>query len=903
MQTLQDDILAEYLAECGEMLEKLGTNLANLEKEKFDRSVLRGFARDIHTVKGSSQLFGFRQIGRLSHAVEECLERVQQTPKESLHGLTDVLFEALDQISKIFAVVKQSRSEPQESEEFRDIIEKLANFSTASNEVPRSQEQSVHQSPDLHSDAALDSMERDILEDALKVDFRQVAVVPGARQAADDFHGDSIRVHVDLLDTLMTLVSELVLIRNEVNQITKDQGGDAMLSIYQRLNAVTAELQNSVMKTRMQPIGNLLGKFQRVVRDLSKELGKSAILELDGAETELDKALLETIRDPLIHLIRNAMDHGIEKPDERAKAAKPVQGSIQLRAVHENGYVTIEIEDDGRGIDHDRIRIKAFERALLTPDLLGKLTDQETLQLIFLPGFSTADQVSNVSGRGVGMDVVKTNIERIGGTVSVRSKAGKGARVTLKIPLTLAIISALLVECSDGIYAIPQVKLLEILKVPLSNVEYEKPLDLVADSPVIRLRGKLLPLIDLRKVLKLQNQALDAKDCINVVVVHADSQLYGIIVDEVVDSSDIVVKPLSSIVKSLGVYTGASILADGRTALILDVNGIADKNGFLDITEHRGFALHQDRNLEIQDLKRRHQEKIEYLLFEIGVQSPVAIPLCLVHRLEEFPLHRVQYSGDKRVVKYGDSILPLITLREVLGIAAKSVQESHKSDVVVIVVRRNNQFIGLEVEMISDILLSSEEIESDAEDRFGVLGSLVHDKKVILILDVLRIAAHFFPSMTGPGQVPGVGSSSSFRHEKSQVARWGSRESHHVLLVEDGNFLRKQISAVLKDAGFRVSVEADGEKAWDALENSQADPFSIVISDIEMPVMDGFELIKRVRKDSAYKSLPVIALTSRFNSVDIEKGMKLGFNRYLEKMNPMQLVTEIDQVLGLKGGF
>ena len=490
MTQIQDEVMSEYLGECRETLERLNVLVGQLERKSFDAATMRTIARDVHTIKGSSQLFGFNRIGEMAHGIEHCLDRLQDASRSVLPQLIEYLYQGLDYIGRALNTVRDQRVDLEFSE---DVKQLLANFAAlegnAGTPAQTTAAPPVTPPPDpggFHSfDEAPTAQAPAIKADPVAAPpLSQPATVakdagpPAAEGAAakggvsaltksgmDEGHGDTIRVHVDLLDNLMNLVGELVLIRNQVSQVSKNSEDENLFKVSQRLNVVTSELQNHVMKTRMQPIGNIMTKFHRVVRDSAKELEKHIELKLEGTETELDKTLIEAVRDPLTHIVRNAIDHGIESPQERQRIGKPETGSLAVRSFHESGHVIIEVADDGKGLDRERIAAKAVEKGLATPEQVQRLNERDIFQFIFLPGFSTADKVSSLSGRGVGMDVVKTNIERIGGTVVLESTLGKGTCIRLRIPLTLAIIPALIVSSAGSRFAIPQVKLVELLRV------------------------------------------------------------------------------------------------------------------------------------------------------------------------------------------------------------------------------------------------------------------------------------------------------------------------------------------------------------------------------------------------------------------------------------------------------
>ncbi|HWE54405.1 MAG TPA: chemotaxis protein CheA, partial [Acidimicrobiales bacterium] len=536
----------------------------------------------------------------------------------------------------------------------------------------------------------------------------------------------TIRVGVSLLDKLMNLVGELVLARNQVLQCMANSSDATFLATAQRLNLITTELQESVMKTRMQPIGTIWNKFPRVVRDLALMCGKEARLEMEGAETELDRTLIEAITDPLTHLVRNAVDHGVESPEARRAAGKPAQGRISLRAFHEGGHVNIEIADDGNGISVDRIRDKARALGLLRTADEGRMTDREVLSLIFAPGFSTAAQVTDISGRGVGMDVVKTNIERIGGTVDIASEVGGGTTFRVKIPLTLAIIPALMVHTGGDRYAIPQVNLVELVR--LKDESSSDGIEYVHGVPVHRLRGNLLPLVDLAGQLGLRDSSagpLGRDGTVSVVVLQALDQQFGLVVEEISDTEEIVVKPLGQQVKHLDTYAGATILGDGRVALILDVLGLARRSGVI--------ADVSDRGATEERVEREADDSVDaqtLLVVEVGAQRRMAIPLSAVSRLEEFDPTEVEVAGRVEVIQYRGRILPLV---RVGGTAGTSTEEGVRLPLVVHEDERGA--VGLVVDTILDIV--EEQVMLDtARAGAGLLGSAIVSGRVTDVIDV-----------------------------------------------------------------------------------------------------------------------------------------------------------------------
>jgi two-component system chemotaxis sensor kinase CheA len=541
---------------------------------------------------------------------------------------------------------------------------------------------------------------------------------------------------VGLLDKLMNLVGELVLARNQVLQFTTQSADSTFLATSQRLNLITTELQGSVMKTRMQPIGNVWNKLPRMVRDLATACGKEIRIEMEGQETELDKTIIEAIKDPLTHIVRNSVDHGIERPQARVEHGKPAEGCLKMRAYHEGGQVNIEITDDGGGIDYERVKQKALQRGVITAEQAGRMSDHETLHLIFLPGFSTAEKVTNVSGRGVGMDVVKTNIEKIGGTVDLQSQLGEGTTLKIKIPLTLAIIPALIVTSGGDRFAIPQVSLLELVR--LEGEQARRQIEFIHGAPVYRLRGQLLPLAYLNRELNIKEKSESDSAAVNIVVLQADGHPFGLVVDEINDTEEIVVKPLGKQLKSVSSFAGATIMGDGRVALILDVLGLAQRANV--VSEVRDRTMSE----KVVQAHKAANTRQALLLFDAGQGSRMAIPLSMVARLEEFPQSAVEHAGAQEVVRYRGQILPLIRVSKHVPVVRKTATDQNEL-MQVVVYSEQGRSVGLVVGRINDIVDETITVKRHACGN-GIFGSVVIQDKVTDLLDVQAVIRAADPS-------------------------------------------------------------------------------------------------------------------------------------------------------------
>ena len=648
------DATREFIIECYENLEQMDSDLLALEKSPASAQLLRGIFRTMHTVKGGAGFLGLERLERLAHAAENLLGKLRDGELTACPQIVGVLFAAVNGCREGLNLLETRGSDATFSPDA--LIDRL----WAEQNPSAAESAPTLAAPVASAELGLATSTSE--KNAAPVVAADAGNVGAPSNAAADKGtapvGDStIRVDVALLDKLMTRVGELVLARNQILQYTAGLDNAAFSGAAQRLNLITAELQESVMKTRMQPIGNVWAKFPRVVRDLASQLGKQVAIEMEGKETELDKTIVEAIKDPLTHLVRNSVDHGIESVDARKSEGKPTEGRLSLRAYHEGGQVNIEISDDGAGLNLERIRRKAIERGLLSADQAARLSDRDAAQLIFAPGFSTAEKVTSVSGRGVGMDVVKTNIERISGTIDLQSELGRGTTVRIKIPLTLAIIPALVVGNEGERYAIPQVSLLELVR--LEGEEALHKVEYVHGAPVYRLRGKLLPLLYLSERLGLQNASHAQNGVVNIVVLQANDRRFGLVVDQVYDTAEIVVKPLSRQLKGLAEYAGATIMGDGAVALILDVMGLAVAGGLAAENGEASAAI---------AMEAAASEQTETLLVvDLDDTRRFALPTSMISRLEKIRADSIEQTDGREVVQYRGRILPLLRLTDVFG--------------------------------------------------------------------------------------------------------------------------------------------------------------------------------------------------------------------------------------------
>jgi two-component system, chemotaxis family, sensor kinase CheA len=729
---------------------------------------------------------------------------------------------------------------------------------------------------------------------------------------------ETLRINVEALDMLMAHAGELVLSRNQLVDAIGRNDTRGITTSAQRLSYVISELQEAVMQTRLQPVGNVFSKFPRVVRDMSISLKKELRLVLEGKDVELDKTIIEGLSDPLTHMVRNAADHGIESQKDRVLKGKPPAGTISLRAFHEAGHVVIEIEDDGKGIDPEKIAKKALSMGLVTSDRLKGMTDYDKMSLIFLPGLSTAEKITETSGRGVGMDVVKTNLDRLGGKVSIRSEMGKGTSFRIKLPLTLAIIPSLIISEEHERYAIPQVNVVELLRIPSSQVK--ERIQVVGDAEVVVLRGDLIPLVRFTNILGIANTYIDpvtgkreidrrnriadrrstkklltgevinnyqsddekfnrkpddrryhATSDLNIVIIASGLLQYGLVVGQLHNSEEIVVKPLGRHLKGLQEYAGATIMGDGEVALILDATGIALKS------EISSVSAAGSRGKNIDDAAALMSDGTQsFLLFNNQIDEQCALPLDLVQRVESITADQIENKGGKRTMQYRGSSLPLVQLSDVAAVDPIPLDQ----EIAVVVTTVADHTIGLLGIMPVSVLESDAIIDTSTHRQIGIAGSSIVDGKTLLIVNIFEIIDTLHPEWSVVKQAA------------------VSTDKGTILIAEDSDFFRAQIERYIQEEGFEVIACTDGLEAWKYLD-SKKQKIRLVVTDVEMPNMNGLELCKKIRNDSRYESVPVIALTSLASEDDEARGKEAGVTEYQVKLDRDRLIDGINTILGL----
>ncbi|HFC98316.1 MAG TPA: response regulator [Thermosulfurimonas dismutans] len=877
--SFEEDILQDFITEAKESLEKLDEEFVELEQDPQNTEILKSIFRTMHTLKGTAGFFGFKTLEGIAHFAEDILSKLRDGLVVADEEIIDMLLQAVDHIKAIVAHIEEHKQEPVE-DTYLEFLVTLSNF--ADKVARRAQGQAPSEPPSREKPPAEESAspekepEKAAREKAEEkgepekkepekkpepAEVRPVSPEPPRKEAPKappqvTLTETHIRVDVKLLDHLMNLAGELVLARNRLVQLANQKVDPELMQATQTLSLVTTEMQEAIMKTRMQPIGNVFNKFPRIVRDLARSTGKKVNLHIEGADTELDRSIIEAIKDPLTHLVRNSIDHGIEPPEERVQLNKPPVGTLVMRAFHEGGQVIIEIEDDGRGIDTEKVKRKAVEKGLITPEEAERMSDHEALNLIFRPGFSTAEKVTNISGRGVGMDVVKTNIERLGGSIEIRSVKGAGTTVRIKIPLTLAIVPALIVVSGGERYAIPQVSLKELVNIE----DPEKEIHRIGQSEFYRLRGNIIPLVRLAKVLgQSDGQAR------SLVILTSGTMDFGLLVDEVRDSEEIVVKPLDRFLKGIPIYAGATIMGDGKVALILDVVGLS---------RHVGFRAEEARKALEEEKKRKDTSRETHfiLLFNVHPEEQFAIPLSLVSRLDKIKAESLEYVGGKELVQYKGHSVPVIRLENYLPIQPLPEQEEYN----LLLFEENEKMVAVLVSQILDSIETDLELDEDIYRTEGILGNRIINGRTTIFVDIYKIIEMFDPDWF-----------------KKPVLEIHSR----ILYAEDSSFYAQLVKNYLEGAGYEVEIAEDGVRAWEKL---QEGAYDLLITDIEMPRMNGLELIKKVRADERFRDLPIMVLTSISAEEVYRKAKELGADEFQTKLDRQAVIEAATRLLTAK---
>ena len=914
------ELLQVFLEEAREHFDGIEGDLLQLESSGgLDFEIVNKIFRAVHSVKGGAGFFGLGAIKTLSHAMENVLGSMQKGQLPATSEIVGVLLGAADVLVQMIADPAQSDDTDitQLVQELETIGHGAATRHTAAEPIatptkseradaPLIREQSETlaktTTPSEATPAILENEEPSASPLTGKIAQRTTNTIAArpevsANKFVPPIAESSVRVHIGILDRLMTLAGELVLTRN---QLLQDHEGTASSNsdATQRIDHITTELQDAIMSTRMQSVGIVFQKFRRVVRDLANSLGKEVDLIIEGEEVELDRSIVEAIGDPLTHLVRNALDHGIERPDVRLARRKSRRGTLRLSALHKAGQVIIEIADDGAGVDPAKVRAKALESGICTREQLATMSESAIIKLIFRPGFSTATEVTDVSGRGVGMDVVHSNLSKLGGVVDVQSNVGAGTLMRIKLPLTLAIIPCLLVSEEDERFAIPQANLIELHRIPARDVKSR--IKDFGNVLVLRLRGELIPLVRLRDALSIKQRSFASdeqvrvedqrqtgydrrqeptdgdderrsqtdrrhshRSAVNIAIVAAGDFRYGIMVESLQDSLEVVVKPLGRHLRNCDSYAGSTILGDGRLALILDVVSIGGRMQSADNNEALVSAkLAAQKHVETKD-------EMTLMIVENSGDELMAIPLGLIERIERLSRNDIQQVGGKRTLTYRGKNLPLLGIEEVADVGPCRA----KANLYAVVYRSQDREVGLLVSDLIDIIDSSAELDQLTHRQPGVFGSLLIDGKITLLLDINGIARERLGVMPQAASEPG--------QRKSTV-----------LVVEDSRFFRERLAEFSRDAGYEVLLAEDGIEGLETL-GAHASEIDLIITDIEMPRLDGFEFTRRLRADGRFKHIPVIAVTSMMGEEAEQRGRQVGITEYLIKLDRERIMDRV----------
>ena len=890
-----DDLLQEFLTETSESLDVVDLELVRFEQEPNNEKILDNIFRLVHTIKGTCGFLGLPRLEALAHAGETLMGKYRDGKPVTEDGVSFIL-QSIDRLKEILVGLEESDgSEPEGSDD--DLIDSLnaismadENAAAAADPAPKSDKADDAASEKVEDDplvvqelerelrpgeVSLDELERAFMETEVEeTPIAEEVAKPVAAKKETNEKADgtaktvtqqSLRVNVDTLENLMTMVSELVLTRNQLLEIVRRHEESEFKVPLQRLSNVTGELQEGVMKTRMQPIGNAWQKLPRIVRDLANELEKDIDLRMVGAETELDRQVLDMIKDPLTHMVRNSADHGLETPSERRKAGKPEKGVIELSAYHEGGHIIIDIVDDGRGLNLERIKEKVVSNGLASESEIASMPESQIQKYIFNAGLSTAQEVTSVSGRGVGMDVVRNNIETIGGTIDVKSITGKGSTFTIKIPLTLAIVSALIVEAAGDRFAIPQLSVVELVQAE-SNSEHH--IERIKETPVLRLRDKLLPLVHMGRLLGIadegddENQQEISDDSGFIVVMQVGSQSFGAVVDGVFHTEEIVVKPMSTVLRNVNMFSGNTILGDGSVIMIVDPNGVADgvSTGVVDEANRKSE--------QAQVVTSNENQTTSMLLFHAGSNTPKAVPLSLVTRLEEVNVSDIENSNGRDLVQYRGTLMPLVYVDD-------EMQRREEGSQPILVFSDAGRSMGLVVDEIVDIVEDQLDIEVTSEN-VGVVGSAVIKGKATEILDI----GHYLP----------LAFDDWFTHSDMS----DDKRVRKLLFVEESEFFRNMLTPIMQAAGYRVTTASSVHVAKEIL--NEAHVFDVVVADVEMRGSNGFNLAKVIHDKPSYGCPALLAISSVCTPSLVERCRESKFDDFVAKFDRPGLIASLKEL-------
>lgn len=891
-----------FVEESEEHLADIESDLLAIEKggSEIDDDLVNKVFRAVHTVKGGAGFLSYQTIKNLAHKMENVMGMIREHKLEPTAERISILLSAADSLHTMIQNLENSDT--------TDVSEHLQALAIIAED-----------------NAAVVQDRGGQAKTSVKKPTVSIVSPPELKQQKEKKSAEgSLRVSIHLLDQLMNLAGELVLSRNQLVQAVASKNMESIELVKQRIDSITSELQESIMFTRMQPIGTVFNRFPRLTRELTMQLGKEVELSIEGEGVELDKTILEAISAPLTHLIRNSLDHGIEMPEDRQRAGKDKKGKVILRASHEAGMVILEVVDDGQGMDPEKIASSLIKKGIFTEEQIQHLSDKEKLHLIFLPGFSTSESVTEISGRGVGMDVVKTNLDKLGGQIDISSKPGKGTSIRIKLPLTLAIISAQIIICGNERYSIPQVNLEELLQVPANEIKDR--VEIIGKASVLKLRGNLLPLVKLADVLNKKTEYVDAlsgeirtdrrkniadrrsprfsfgkeqqatvlatsqynndytqrksdrryhkSSALHVAIVNTGNLKYGLVVDALKDAEEIVVKPLGRHLQSSKKYSGATIMGDGCVSLILDVGNIAREAGLISFeNSERALQL----SAEMESSARKLKDLQSFLLFRNGGDNQYGVPLNLVLRVIKIQSSEIECISGKRVLQYQEESLPLFSIDEVANVPPLEDRE----DLLVIIFKVAGREVGLLATKPVNAMEMVFAIDGKTHQEPGIMGSVIINKQITLLVNIYDVVKVLHPQWF-----------------TSQITELQVKRKNTILIAEDSAFFQNQIAKTLQEEGFNTIVAEDGQSAWEKLEEN-AEKISLLVTDIEMPRLNGFKLTERIREDDRFKTLPIIALTTLAGDEDFKRGKRAGVDEYHVKFNRDLLVDNVIKLLGI----
>ncbi|PHS18703.1 MAG: hybrid sensor histidine kinase/response regulator [Blastopirellula sp.] len=899
MSDEDQEIIDEFVIESNEHLSHVETQLLTIESngDNIDVDLVNMVFRAIHSIKGAAGFLGLVKINDLAHSLENILDQMRNCELIPSSQIIDTMLKSSDLLTTML-----NNLDDTEQFNISDLVIALdaiaENKAVSTNAAVESGQADNDQTAEPIT-TTNDQTPTETAAEVIPQESELAETIPAPTNPttpkiqeqepmtagnnetpnSESQVEQNIRVSVSVLDQLMNLAGELVLSRNQILQAVSNSKDSGLDSAASGLDQVTSELQEAIMQTRMQSIGTVFTRFTRVVRDLGAKLNKQCHLDIEGKEVEVDKTIIEAISDPLTHLIRNSMDHGIETPEERVAKGKPAEGHISLKAYHEAGKVQIEIRDNGAGIDPAKLKAKAIIKEIITADQAEQMSNRDIVRLIFHPGFSMAEKLTDVSGRGVGMDVVRSNIEKIGGSVDVDSEVGVGTKVTVTLPLTLAIIPSLIIESSKSRFAIPQTNISELVRIRKEDLG--KRINHVKGAEMLRLRGALLPLIRLNhvltheKVISINEQSeseINSRDEVrNIVVVESGQGRYGLVVESLHDSEEIVVKPLGRHLLDCKCLSGATILGDGHVALILDTPGIGNHANLELLNEQSEYD--SEHNESTVDKVDTHS----VLLFTNHPSEHFALSMSVVQRVERIETNQIEVVGGQELLHYRGTSMPLFRLENII---AAMPLDSVPDRIYVAIIEINGREVGLVAPQLEDIQDVDMVVDTVTFVEAGVVGSLVIDQHATRLLDVFGMIEKVKPDW--------------FTSTKSEAIQEDRDNPITILLAEDSDFFRRQVKGFMEEAGYNVIDAEDGAIAWNIMTSGEYE-FDLVVTDIEMPNMNGFELSEKIRATAAFSGMPIIALTSLASDEHRKHGEAVGVNDYQIKMDREKLLASIQR--------